>query len=534
MSGSVGVLDFFIVEANEYIERLDALLASAGPAGPDVDALYQFSRALRGSATMSRQQGIADVAAALERVVRALRARTLRWEPGNAAIITGTVDDLRILLRGVRGWGPNEDRRAAARVAELGRLAPDVAGPRTPATSHAGGHDYLAAQSGELARALDRAAASPDDHAALAAASDRVRALRGVAALRDLAPLNEVLEAVEHAMKMLELSGWATASAKQRELFASAAAVLRRAARDLGYSGRPDAGMPELGAFHAAVATLAADDAGKGDRIVPIAQLFHDDDGPHVVSAAPHPPTSAAERFRLEVVSLAEHVRAVVAEARANPAPEHRERIAREMRHALRALGSAANGFGEKLVARFAAGWSAQAAALDARALAGLDEAAALLANPATRADELHQALERLAAPRSMTPRSLTPADHTAVAPSRPAAPRPPAAPTAPAPTPGAGAEPKREPIRTPVGRELRDYLQSGIAGFDELERRPLSQPTPVPGEEIVPIESLLYRGRAALQRAAELREQILGAGDSPSRGAVQELFDLIDLALVE
>jgi hypothetical protein len=61
-----------------------------------------------------------------------------------------------------------------------------------------------------------------------------------------------------------------------------------------------------------------------------------------------------------------------------------------------------------------------------------------------------------------------------------------------------------------------------------------LSEPAVLPDADVVPIESLLYRGRSALSRAAELREQIKREGDPPSRESVQELFDLIDLALVE
>ncbi|MBX6333642.1 MAG: hypothetical protein IRY91_17485, partial [Gemmatimonadaceae bacterium] len=93
---------------------------------------------------------------------------------------------------------------------------------------------------------------------------------------------------------------------------------------------------------------------------------------------------------------------------------------------------------------------------------------------------------------------------------------------------------PTREPIRTPTGRELHAYLQDGLAGFRELEKTPLSQPAVLPDETIVPIDTLLYRGRAALQRAAELRQELLRPGATPSREAVQELFDLIDLALLD
>ena len=58
--------------------------------------------------------------------------------------------------------------------------------------------------------------------------------------------------------------------------------------------------------------------------------------------------------------------------------------------------------------------------------------------------------------------------------------------------------------------------------------------PTPMPDDDAVPIETLLYRGRAALRRAAELRTEWQRSPAPPSPEAMQELFDLLDLALVE
>ncbi|HET7198540.1 MAG TPA: hypothetical protein VFI86_07735, partial [Burkholderiales bacterium] len=98
------------------------------------------------------------------------------------------------------------------------------------------------------------------------------------------------------------------------------------------------------------------------------------------------------------------------------------------------------------------------------------------------------------------------------------------------APTAGAA----RGRVRTPTGPALRALLQDGLTGLSTLETTPLSQPAELPDADVVPIESLLYRGRSALARAAELREEIRNQGDAPPRDIVQELFDLIDLALVE
>jgi chemotaxis protein histidine kinase CheA len=383
-----------------------------------------------------------------------------------------------------------------------------------------------------------------------------VRALRGVAELKDIPALGEVVDAIENTLKTLELSTVHVASTKQKTLLTAAAAILRRIARDIASRGRAPDDLPELASFKAALAAVEQD-AGRGDRIVPIAQLFHDDEGPHILTTAPQPPTSAAERFRLEVVSLAEHLRGVVAQARANRAPDQREKSQRELRAALRALGSAANSFGEKQVARFSAEWSVRVATLNDAQLEALDRAAALLANPATRPEEVARGLERLAAPRAHvpgvrdsqlgalgdadiaailrtpTPISAVPVTRAPEPAPRAAPPQAPAAPSAPQAAPPAPAA-AREPVtRTPTGRKLRDFLQNGIAGFSALETTPLTNPAIIPDETIVPIEQLLYRGTAALARARELRSEML-AERAPPRETIEELFDLLDLAIAD
>ena len=545
MSSSVRVLDFFVVEATEYIDQMDATIGAAKPGGaaPNLDALAAAAHRLRGSATMARQTAIAAVAAGVERVARALRERRLAWDAASSAALVAAVDDLRLLVRGARSWSSLEEQRARARGEELARFAPPGSTPQTAGRTVGSRSGFLGAESLELARALDAVGpgASP---AVVGAVTERVRALRGVADVRDMPPLPEVMEALENTLKSMELAGAARpCGPKEAALFASAAAVLRRASRDLGASGRPSPDMTEMVAFESALAAVT-DESGRADRIVPIAELFSGDGSSGVVSAATHPPTTPAERFRLEVVSLAEHLRGVVADARAHGGGDQRDRLSREVRNAVRALGATANSFGEKVVARFAAEWSTRASALEAQALAALDAAAALFTNPDTSAADIARGLERLGAgalPGRATPLSQ-PAQPAAARPM-PAmpAPRPAPAPAAAAPAappPNAAAAPtagvSRGRVRTPTGPALRALLQDGLTGLSSLETTPLSQPAVIPDADVVPIESLLYRGRSALARAAELREEIRRHGDAPARETVQELFDLIDLALVE
>ena len=557
MTSPDGLLHFFVLEATDYIDRLDSLVTSAGDEGPDASALSRYARNLRGSATMSRQMGIAEVSTALERLARALRNRAITWDVAVHAVVVAAVDDLRILVRAVRTPTGDEGGRVRARVEELGKLVPaSVSAFATPAQSQpSGALTFLASEAAELARAIDHLVSAPDDASARAHPAERVRALRGVAELKDIPALGEVVDAIESTLKTLELSTSQVASTKQKTLLTACAAILRRVARDVAARGRVSDDIPELASFKTALAAVDRD-AAHGDRIVPIAQLFHDDEGPHILTTAAQPPTSAAERFRLEVVSLAEHLRGVVAQARTNRAPDQREKNQRELRAALRALGSAANSFGDKQVARFSAEWSVRVATLNDAQMEALDRAAVLLANPATRPEEVARGLERLAAPRAshqdvrgVPGRTLadadvaailrTPTPVSAVPTTRAPAPRAPA-PSAPAvqmraaqpPVPSADS-PRHPTSRTPTGRKLQDFLQNGIAGFGALENTPLSNPAVIPDEEIVPIESLLYRGKAALERARELRAAMLSER-TPQRETIEELFDLLDLAIAD
>jgi len=67
----LGMSDFFALEAGEYLERLDGLLAAADR--PNLEELVRLARALRGSALMANQPAIARPAAGLEALARAVR-----------------------------------------------------------------------------------------------------------------------------------------------------------------------------------------------------------------------------------------------------------------------------------------------------------------------------------------------------------------------------------------------------------------------------------------------------------------------------
>jgi hypothetical protein len=76
------------------------------------------------------------------------------------------------------------------------------------------------------------------------------------------------------------------------------------------------------------------------------------------------------------------------------------------------------------------------------------------------------------------------------------------------------------------------DLLSKGIDALDNLTVKPLASQITVGAMEVVPVETLVYKGRAALERAAALREQIKSSGGVPSPATLDEMYDLIALAL--
>ena len=76
------------------------------------------------------------------------------------------------------------------------------------------------------------------------------------------------------------------------------------------------------------------------------------------------------------------------------------------------------------------------------------------------------------------------------------------------------------------------DLLGAGIEALDSLTAQPLATQSSTGPMVVVPVDTLLYRGRAALERAAAIREQIKASGAQPSSAALDEMYDLIGLAL--
>jgi chemotaxis protein histidine kinase CheA len=513
---STGVLDFFILEGSECVERLDGLLARAASGTPDTDALARNARVLRGSATMAKVRGIPDIAGALERIAKGLGDGRLQWTPRLRGAVVAAIDDLKILIRAVRNWGDADDGRAARCSQELNVLAP--AAPRPASTSPVtatGGATYLAMQTSTVAAGILQFADNPGPRSSFAGTLARIRALRGVSTLLDLPPLAEVVAAVDDAAKGLEI-GSTTVTDRLRELFRAAAVVLREGSDAIQAGGRPDPGTPAVLAFAAAAQSLV-DTARDDDLVVPIHTLFPDGGGENIVHAEPHPPTTSAQRFQLEVASQAEHLRRLVGDARRAADAPARQRLEHELRIAIRSLSRFAGSFGESAMAGSLGALVEPASALDPTALARLDELAGTLA---LQSDERVAPRTAQVAPRT-----------TPVAPNaRRVAPR--STPVATAPS---GEQAVTAPLAAaPSGAALHDLLGAGISGLSSLNQTPLAEPTELEDDGVVPVQHLLYRGQAALHRAAALGQEFRQAGSTPNAGALAELYDLLELAVAD
>jgi hypothetical protein len=80
----------------------------------------------------------------------------------------------------------------------------------------------------------------------------------------------------------------------------------------------------------------------------------------------------------------------------------------------------------------------------------------------------------------------------------------------------------------------LGSLLDAGIEKLGALQMKPLATPVSISEQPPVPIDVLLYRGRAAIERCREIRDQVRKQGGPVDAETLGELFDLLDLALTD
>jgi hypothetical protein len=545
MTNPLGPAGFFALEAGECLDRLDSLFRATG--GPPAEDFLRTARALRGSALMANQPLLSRAAAGFEMLARALRAGDRTWDDAAREQAAQAVEEYRLLVRRVPEWQEAEALRAARLTMLLGSLAgrgpaePEGLGPETSGSPEmqTGVRAFVAREGALIASALDRAArairATPDDREPLYMVLRRMQSLQGLAELPELPPLSDILDGIELAVG--DLSRLHAPPPGVDQVLEAGAQALSRVARDIADRGTPDADADEPRHFTALLLEAFAVERD----VVAIESLYRAGDAepaqrprsvPHF--APPAPPSS------LELVSLGEHL--VQTAGRLGDARSVTEldlrlyRLVGTLRAAAapdadpvaQALGALARAARESV--------ASGTARAEREPFAGaLRETGDLLRGaPGLERELLASEIARAARRLNDLRMAVIPIESLAFE-----------------------SEPVRidgtSPAPAPPQAVARGRLETAFAGY----RRLLQEPAPAPslqallGRSVPPIEeapapapavaieTLCYRGRRALERAAEVRQAIQARLTSDVavtelRPLLEELLDLVPLALAD
>ncbi len=563
----LGMTDFFVLEAGEYLERLDALLQSSET--PGAEEFARLARALRGSALMANQQAIARATAGLESLARAVREGHRSWDVATKQLAVRAVDDLKIFVRRASSWTEADTAQAEALGAQLDQLAGRPSGQIRAAEAlglDAGARAFVAREGAAIGSALDRAAqalrVNPLAHDPLQHVLRALQPLRGLAAVNDLPPLPDLLEGIERAIAELSRSGLEP-PANVAELFHAAATASARSAREVAERGRPDPEGPEFQRF----AGLLVKFLESEPDVVSVGSLYYSDSGPHILQRGV-PVARPSTLGRLELVSHGEYLRQAADSLERAANPTQRELRAHTLGNTFRALLNAGGVLADH-VAQFAmaardAVSSSIATSQPAAFATELRRAGDLLARSASgdehalaaELDAVTTAIRALGKPAEPAvvdgqARAQAQAAPATAAPAPPVTP-PPAAPVAAETLPespdltGSWGLYQRM-VRAGIGPASLEEL---IAGAERSSTRapsldtarpapapaavsPTPAPAPTPLEPpVVDVRTLLYRGEHALRRAGELREAVKRASGESLRALVEEVCDLVALAL--
>ena len=539
--------DFFALEAGETLDRLERLVTGAEP--PPGEPFLRASRVLRGAALMASQQPIARAAAGLEAFARALRDGQRQWDAGTREQVAQAVEELRFLVRRAREWDEGDTTRANRLTAALESLAGRSGGGPTEGREDrramdAGTRAFVAREGALIASALDRAAraleAAPGDREPLYTVIRRMQSLRGLAELGELSPLPEILDGIELAIG--DLTRLFAPPPGVADVMAAGAEALTRIARDVAGQGHPEAEASEARRFTDLLLRAFAVERD----VVPIESLYFDHD------VAPSTPPVAQPQFAapaplgpLELVSHGEHLCQI-----ADLIASSRSAIERDLRlyqllGTLRAAGTPGPDPVAAALAVFArSAREALAAGMAAEAteplVAGLRDAGELLRSVADAQDRMQVSRRVLDVAYRL--------DQVRTGGATP-----------PATEAEAGVVPieslgydeawavQPEPEVVPIESLAPDSgLEASFRTLARLERaRGAQMPSLTPflappeAEPSVAIETLCYRGRAALERADVVRrtlaaEMARGPELATIRPLIQELLDLLPLALAD
>src|SRR2546427_177670 len=561
----LGMSDFFALEAGEYLERLDGMLAQGD--SPSADEIVRLAPALCGSALMANQPAVARAAPRLEVLARAGREGRRAWDPQTQQLALRAVDDLKIFVRRAGSWTDADTAKAEALAVELEQVAgrPSAQIRAVEALGlDAGARAFVAREGAAIAGALERAAqalrANPRAHDALPHVMRAPQPPRGLAALTDLPPLPDLLEGIERAIGELSRSGLEPPT-NLGELFHVAGSAIARAAREVAERGRPDPEGPDFRQFAGLLVKLMESEPDA----VSIGSLYYSDSGPHIVSRGV-PAARPSTLGKLELVSHGEHLRQAADSLERAPSATQRELRAHTLGTTFRALANGSGGILADRLAHFAlAAREAVASRLAVSHAAAFAVELRRVGDLLTRSSsgdeealsaELDPLIERIRAlggpgATPIVPIAALAADPAPLRAPQPAIPPPARVPRPVPPPPPAPAPPTARPVAQPrkgaVGELVPEtpdlvgswaayqrLLQGGIgpASLEELTAGPAGPGAP-PAESlpVVDVRTLLYRGDRALKRAQELRAAARTASGDSLRALVDEVCDLVALA---
>jgi hypothetical protein len=405
-----------------------------------------------------------------------------------------------------------------------------------------------------IASALDRAARSlqlaPSEREPLYAVIRRMQSLRGLAALSDLVPLPEILDGIELAVG--DLTRLFAPPPGVHEVMAAGAVALTRLSRDIAERGRPDPDAEEARHFTELLLRAFAVERD----VVPIESLYHEGD-PQPATPPPGQPHFAAPAplGPLELVSHGEHL-CQIADliSRARSATERDLRLY-HLIGALRAASTPGPDPVAGALAVFARSTrEALAAGVASRSTAELVEqfkaAGELLRSVADAGDRMQVSRRVLDVAHKL--------DQLRIGEAEPEAGRaePADADVVPIESLQYDAVSLTQAEVIPITSLAPDTaiadpgagaLETSFRTLERLQReRGSSSPSleallsrAEPPVEPIAIETLCYRGRGALERAAAVRQtlasELSGTPDLAAiRPLLQELLDLVPLALDE
>jgi chemotaxis protein histidine kinase CheA len=118
--------EYFVYEAAEYLNQLEALLGRGEH--PNPDHFLRLASGVRGSARMADAETIAGLAEHLENAARLLLSGNFVWSEELRDLSRRTVEDLKLLVRAQNRLGPDEEARVKSVVAMWAVMPAPAAG----------------------------------------------------------------------------------------------------------------------------------------------------------------------------------------------------------------------------------------------------------------------------------------------------------------------------------------------------------------------------------------------------------------------